>query len=240
MNTKIYTIALAIAAEALIAVAIFVIIPDAVLPDSIRWLDFSVLTIINAIYALNVLIPFVDLSDRSHKEVAALGLRWTATGWYSALAFLFMLGNVIYAWNNSGEAWSLSVQATVQGAFLLFFLIGIVSSQASMKKAGEVYAEEEATKRGKVDVKAALADMLEAASRQRELSPELRERIIKVAAEGRYLAPSSSVGARDADRAIIADCDALGFALGAAQPSERNIEERLYRLETDIKLRKRQ
>ena len=240
MNTRIYTIAIAIAAEALIAVAMFAIIPDAVLPDSIRWLDFSVLTIINAIYALNVIVPLVDLSDSSHKEVAALGIRWSATGWYSALAFLFMLGNIIYAWNNFGEAWSFPVQATTQGALLLFFLIGIVSSQASMKKAGDVYAEEEAKKRGKADVKGALAGVLDAASRQPELSPELRERIIRAAAEGRYIAPSSSAGARDADRAIIADCDALGFALGATQPSERNIEERLYRLENDIKLRKRQ
>ncbi|MDE5585881.1 MAG: hypothetical protein K2I92_06005 [Muribaculaceae bacterium] len=114
MNTRIYTIAIAIAAEALIAVAMFVIIPDAVLSTSIRWLDFSVLTIINAIYALNVIIPFVDLSDRSHKEVATLGIRWTATGWYSALAFLFMLGNIIYAWNYYGDEWSFPVQATAQ------------------------------------------------------------------------------------------------------------------------------
>ena len=239
MKTRISSIALAVAAEALTTVAIFVIIPDTVLSEKIRWLDFAVMTAIIAIYTVNVIFPFVDLADRSHKEAAGLGIRWAATGWYSALAFLFMAGNMIYAWQNGGEAFGFSLQAVVQGALLLFFLAGIVASRASMRKAQDVYADEETARRGKADVRASLSGLLGAAERRRELPRELLDRIRHASSESRYLTPSSAPGARDADRAIIDSCEAIESALADHSFNKRLIEDRLYRLENDIRQRRR-
>lgn len=238
MKTRISIIILTLAAIALIAVAFFVIIPDHVITDSIRWLDFAVMTVITAIYALNVLFPFIDESDRSHKEVASLGIRWTATGWYGALAFLFMVGNIIYDWQY-GHACGFSVQATVQGALFLFFLMGIVSSRAAMRKAQDVYIAEKRTLKGKTEVKVSLAHLLSAAEARRDLSPETARRIRQAVAEGRYITPSLSEEAKDTDNAIMFDCDALATALIDFENNQTIIEDRLHRLETDIRRRKR-
>lgn len=239
MNTRILTIALALGVEALIAVAAFVLIPDWVLTDDVRWLDFIVLTIINAIAVLNVIFPLVNLADRSHKEVAGLGLRWTACGWYMGLAFLFMLVNIIYVWQSGEEACSFAVQATVQGGLLLLLLAGILSSQASMDKAKQVYVEEKITKKGKADVRAALSALRNAAEGHRDMDPETRRRIMDAVAEGRYITPSAAADAREADEAIILDCEALATALTDFSLNKSIAEDRIFRLENDIRRRKR-
>lgn len=239
MNTKISIILLALAAEALVGIGFFVLIPENAIPNNIRWLDFTVTTILVAIFTANMVIPLVNTSDKSHKEVAALGIRWTAVGWYSALAFLFMVCNIVYALPNEGAAISFRLQAMVQTVLFLGFLMGIVASQASMRKAKEVYAEEHAVKRGKSDVKASLMEMLSEAEIHNGIPEEVIEKIRQVSAEGRYLAPSSSEEARIADKAIIEDCNALMACFGDSQISSGKISDRLSRLESDIKRRKR-
>lgn len=238
MKTRISIIILALAAVILEAVVFFVLIPDRIISDGARWLDFAVMTVITAIYALNVIVPFVDLSDRSQSGVASLGLRWATTGWYSALAVIFIVVNLICE-QLYGQSCSLTLQATVQGALLLFFLMGAVSSRASMRKAREVFEAEKRTKQGKSDVKAALASLLSASERSGVLSPETVRKIRETVAEGRYITPSSSKEAKDADRAIIFDCDALAAALTDFTDNQSIIEERLHRLDSDIRLRRR-
>ncbi len=239
MNTRILTIAFSIGIEVLFAIVVFALIPDWVLTDEIRWLDFIVLTIINVVCLLNVIFPFVNLSDKSHKEVAGLGIRWTATGWYIALALLFMLGCIIYVWQTGEEGCSFGLQALVQGALLLLFLGGIIASNASMDKAKQVYVEEQRTKKGKADVKAALADLRNATESHRDIDPELKRRILDAVAEGRYLTPSYAPEAREADEAIILDCEALATGLTDFSLNKSIAEDRLFRLENDIRRRKR-
>lgn len=239
MNTRYLAIALAIGAEAMIAVGMFLLIPFWMLTDEVRWLDFTVLTLINAIVVLNVIFPFVKMSDRSHKEVAGLGIRWSATGWYAALAILFMLFNIIYVAQNGEEACGFKIQAFVQAALLLLFLCGVLFSQESINKAREVYVEEQHKKRGKADVRGALTALLNAAERQRELDPETSRRIRDLVAEGRYITPSAATEAREADEAIIFDCEALATALEDFSPKNNITEDRLFRLENALRRRKR-
>ncbi len=238
MQIRIFTILLSLAAEAIIAGVFFLLIPHEALPDGIRWLDFAVMTAINIIYVLNVFFPFVHIGDKSHKETGGLGLRWAATGWYSALAFLFMLVNIIYAWYES-RAMGFGLQATVQATLLLFFLCGIVASKASIDKAREVYDRETALKKGKADIKTAVAGVLSAAEDNAAFPADLAERIRKIASDTRYISPSASAESTMADDKVIGDCDNLAAYLTDFEMNKDQIAAMIAKLERDLQVRKK-
>lgn len=238
MQIRIFTILLSLAAEAILAVVFFVLIPHEWLADDLRWLDFAVMTVINSIWVCNILFPFVNLADRSHKEVGGLGLRWTATGWYSALAFLFLLANIIYARYES-HAMGFGLQATIQAALLLLFLCGIVASKASIDKSRDVYVREMAVKKGKADIKAAVAGVLSAAEDTAAFPHELTGRIRRVASDTRYMAPSASAESTMADEKILDDCDSLMAYLTDPAMNKELIETCVGRLERDLQARRR-
>ncbi len=238
MNTRLLTLILVLFAEAIIAIIFFYLIPIQILPTDIRWLDFIVLTVINIIFVLNILFPLVRLDDKSHQEVAGLGIQWTATGWYAALAFLFMVGNIIYAWQSLSPALSFGIQAIIQSILLLCFCGGIVASRASMQKAQEVYESESREKKGKADIKAALSDLLAKAENTPKLPAEITDRIRRISADTRYITPSGSAEAKKADKTIINDCDIIEVALSDYDMNREIITLNLSRLENDLKSRR--
>lgn len=237
MQIRILTIFLSLAAEAILAVVFFALIPHDVLPADIRWLDFAVMTTINVVYVLNIFFPFVRTDDKSHKEVGGLGLRWAATGWYSALAFFFMLGNIIYAWHET-RAMGFGLQATIQAALLLSFLAGIVASMAAIDKTQEVYRREQAAKKGKADIKSAVAAVLAACGDQPDIPAEFTDRIRRIAADTRFISPSASAESRMADKKIINDCDNLEASLSACEMDSEEVAALITRLERDLQARK--
>lgn len=238
MNIKYFTILLGIAAEAILAVVFFSLIPLDILPNDVRWLDFIVMSVINIISILNVLFPLVNLDDKSHKEVAGLGIQWTSTAWYSAIAFLFIIGNIIYTWQTSDPALGFGIQATVQSILLLCFLGGIVASRASMEKAREVYIGQAIEKKGKASIKAAAGAMLATAEDTPSLPTELIERIRNINSDTRYISPSNSEDAIMADKAIIQDCDIIEVALSDYEMNHEMISQQLSRLENDLRRRR--
>lgn len=239
MNTRISTILLAVAAEGLTAATFFLLLPYELLTDSIRWLDFAVITLIITLYTCHLAFPIIDMRDKSQRGVAGLGIKWWATLWYSILAILFMAGNIIYASLSYGDSCSFTFQAIVQGALLLFFLSGLVASHASMEKAAEVSDAESEARRGKAEVKASLTKLLNLTEWQRELTPELAGRVRRAVSEGRYLTPSVSAHAKVAERAIIDAAGSLCAVLDSVNPNQKIAEERLTRLEQAIAQRKR-
>lgn len=238
MLIRLFTILLSLAAEAILAVVFFVLIPAEVLSADIRWLDFAVMTAINIVYVLNIFFPFVRIGDRSHKEVGGLGIRWASTGWYTALAFLFMLANIIYAWQYS-HALGFGLQATIQAALLLLFMCGIVASKASIDKAGEVYEREKIVKSGKADVKAAVAGVLAAAEDQPDLPGAVTDRLRRIVSEVRYISPSASADSILADRRIISDCDSLVAYFSDCKMNKDLITDMTASLERNIERRKK-
>lgn len=238
MQIRILTILLSLAAEAILATVFFVLIPPETLPADIRWLDFGVMTVVNIVYVLNIFFPFVDTTDRSHKEVGALGIRWASTGLYTSLAFLFMLGNIIYASQNFSRAMSFGLQATIQAALLLFFFCGIVASTAAMEKTKEVYMREKIVKAGKADIRAAVAQVLAVAEDAPDIPGELTDRIRRISSDTRYISPTVSPESMKADKNIISDCDALEASLTDYKINREQVESQLARLERDLHRRK--
>ncbi len=234
MNIKYFTILLGIAAEIILAVVFFSLIPLELLQNDVRWLDFLVMSVINIIFILNVLFPLVALEDKAHKEVAGLGIQWTSTAWYSVIAFLFIIGNIIYSWQALSPALSFGIQATIQSILLLCFLGGIVASRASMAKAQEVYIEQKEEKKGKVSIKAAVGTLLANAEDTPLLPTELTERIRKIYSDTRYISPSGSKEAIIADKAIIQDCDIIQAAFCDYEMNQKLISQQLTRLENDL------
>lgn len=238
MKIRILTIFIALAAEIILAVIFFSLIPEEIMPLDIRWLDFVVLTIINAIFILNILFPLVNMHDKSHKEVAGLGLQWSATGWYTAIAVLFMGANILYTGLEARPALSFGIQATIQGILLLLFAAGIVSSQSSIEKAKEVYASQSYEKRGKADIKAAVAKALYAAEDSGNVPAEVAERLKHILADTRYLSPSDTQEAKALDHSITENCEALAVAFIDYNMNGNRIAQLLASLENNMKRRR--
>lgn len=238
MQIRISTILLSLATEAIWAVVFFSLIPADVIPADIRWLDFAVMTAINIVYVLNILFPFVNFADKSHKEVSALGIRWSSTGLYTAIAFLFLLANILYAWRNSSPAMGFGLQATVQAALLLLFIGGVVASKASMEKAKEVHEKEMIMKRGKADIKAAVGAVLAAAEGAPGVPRELTDRLRRIASATRYISPSASADSMLADKKIIEDCDRLRAYFADYGMNKDQIADCVTKLDRDLRARK--
>ncbi len=237
MNLRYLAIALAVGAEALLAVLFFALIPEDMMARNIRWLDFIVTSIVLGLCVFNLLKPMVNLQDKSARQVGGLGIRWFSVGWYSVLALLFMTVNIFIAYDG-GEAMSFSWQTFCQGVLLLLFLCGLLASEFSIKKTADVYQSEQMLKSGKVDIKTEVSRLLYAAQDSVGVPSEIKEKIETVLGETRFITPSVSPEALSADRAIIENCRIIIPALSDFEMNKSLINTRLSQLERDMQRRR--
>ena len=103
------------------------------LPE-IRTLNTVVSMIVLALFFVDILLPWVDWSDRSGKRLGALGLRWVATGLYALGAIAVMLlCNVPFDT-------PFPSQLLIHGILLLGLVLGFSAVVGASAKVGAVHA----------------------------------------------------------------------------------------------------
>ena len=116
------------------------------LPE-IRTLNTVVSMIVLALFFVDILLPWVDWSDRSGKRLGALGLRWVATGLYALGAIAVMLlCNVPFDT-------PFPSQLLIHGILLLGLVLGFSAVVGASAKVGSVHAREEQLRSGLDDLK---------------------------------------------------------------------------------------
>ncbi|MDE7414520.1 MAG: hypothetical protein K2N05_12145 [Muribaculaceae bacterium] len=238
MKNKYLSILLALFGEGLLALIFFLLIPQEVLTDETRVLDFIVVSVIYGLWVYNIITPLVNLSDPARRQVGGLGIRWVAVGIYSVLALLLVLGNLIYSWSGNDPGMSFAIQAVIQGVLLFVLLGGLLSARGSEQKTAEIHEKEQLHKQGKQDVRAALSGLLFEMQETPGIPHEINERVKGMVDEVRYITPSSSAEALDIDSRIIGGCEILRSALYDYDINKVSIQARVEQIERDVQRRK--
>lgn len=236
---NVFSILLGLSGEAIIASVFFYFIPDHVLPDNIRILDFVVCTVAYGIWCLRFLRPVIKGNDASQKQIGGLGIRWIATLFYSLAAVIVVLYSLYSGWNGELTADSFNVYLIIQIVLFFVFLFGIVAAMKSEDMTKKVYEREETRKAGKQEVRQTVGYLLMVAEDSAGIPDEIKKRLRTLSEETRFITPSTTGAAVVADNDIINDCKILGPALSAYDINKSMIERYLSQLERDITRRRK-
>lgn len=237
MRIKPMAIVLGLTGQAIIALAFFYLIPEGFLESDVRILNFIIASIIYWLWGGNLCIAPVDMDDPSRRQVSSLGIKWWAICWYTFFAGVFMIVNICMA-GSEHPPLSFSVQLIVQCAFLFLFAVAAYTSSQTAEHAHDVYLAEQRTKSGKEGIKQALDALTEAAFSSSDVPADIRRRLEALAVDTRYISPSGSSAAIEADRSVIADCNSLRPAFLDYEMNKEEILKGMTRLERHFKRRR--
>ncbi len=238
MNLSIISIILSLIGEGLIAFIFFFVIPDKTFIPEVRILDFVVVSIVYWLWTYNALKPAVDLRGKAHKQVGGLGIRWAAVTWYSILALLLIAVNIVLFLLDE-EPMGFKSQICLQAVFLFLFGAALLASERSMEKTVQVAESDERIKVGKSTVKSAISNLLIEVEDMQGIPENVKGRLREILAETRYLTPSSSPSAKEADELIEEDCRILHASIYDYDMNRDAIEKLIGKLERDMQRRRK-
>ena len=198
--------------------------------ESIKWLDFAVISIIYWMWMINILVKPVRFSDPAQKAIGGLGIRWSSCFLYS----IFAAGVIILG---IGSRISFTWQIILQSIILFFFLMMLLQSSIASAKVGRVYEKEQQKKAGKFSIKASLNEILYKAEDSGAAS-EIIAKLKDLSAETRFLSPSVNPEALRLDSAIEKSCKDVLFALSDPEMNRAQINQSIDQIGRDLKRRK--
>ena len=149
MDTKKILSFIALLGGEAIIIAAFLLFRGSLATD-ILVLNIVVSSVIYGLLFLDILVPWVDLNDKSGKKVGSLGLRWFFTWLYAITAIAVMLiGNLAYEW-------TFALQFIIHCGLFFLLLLGFIAVIHSGNKVQEVYQQETFNRNGINEMKTAM------------------------------------------------------------------------------------
>lgn len=231
MNTnKLLSWLLWLMGEAII-IAAFILFRGKLATD-ILVVNIVVSGIIYGLFFIDILIPWVDFKDRSHKRVGAIGLRWFVTWFYAVLAIAVMiLGNVVYDW-------SFTTQLLIQIGLLFILLLGMLGVLSASNKVHEVYIAQTASMSRVADMKNAVNSLKDKIYNTKDLPIKFTDRIAALEDNVRYLSPTDNRQAYELEQKFIDTIHTIEVALTNYSLNEEQIENNLNTCERIFQNRK--
>lgn len=211
MNTKNLLSWLAlILGAAIIIGAFFIFAKDA--PCDLFVLNLSVSLLIYALFFVDVLVPWVNWSDRSKNRIGSIGLRWFVTWIYAILAIAAMLlCNKVYDVE-------FPVQLIVHGSLLLILILGFSAVLHASDKVTSVYVKEETMQFGVTEMRRAMSELKDVMCGLPDIPDAIRDRVMRLEEDLRYISPSNNPEAADMEQrfslAIREVCHKIGGNTG--------------------------
>jgi hypothetical protein len=228
MNTKkIISCLLLLFGEALI-ITVFILFAGH-LSDDIIVLNILVSTIIYGLFFVDILVPWVDFGDKSHRSVGSMGVRWLAIWLYTVAAIAVMVvANIVFDW-------IFATQLIVHGGLLFFLFLGLFGAMHVSDKVIQVYEIETGNREGLIEMKKAiirLKDKLEELPElPEELSGNFRYRINSLEENLRFVSPTENSEAHELEKSFVETVNTIGFALTNYSLNEQQIENNLKKCE---------
>lgn len=202
------------------------------LANNILILNIVVSSLIYELFFIDILIPWIDLSDKSQKKIGSLGVRWFFTWLYAIAAVSVMLvGNLSFEW-------SFSVQIISHCILLFFLVLGFVASITSSDKVKEVYSQETFNRNGILDMKKAVKNLKDKANILSDLPIIFINRINLLDDDLRFISPSNSNEAYELERTFIDTIDEITSEISNYTMNEEAIETNLKIVERVFQNRK--
>ena len=201
-------------------------------PDNILTLNIIVSSLIYGLIFLNYQIPWIDLKDKSQKQIGALGISWFFTWFYAILAVAAML------LSNLTFELLFSTQLIIHAVLLFFLFIGIWLSSRAADKVKDVYEQETSNRNGIIEMKTEMRCLKDKINESNGLPANFTQRIDELEENLRFISPSDNSEAYNLERSFIDALNEIKFAISDYSMNEERIENNLKKLERIYKNRK--
>jgi hypothetical protein len=224
MDTKKILSYIALLGGEIIIIAAFILFGGR-LADNILILNIVVSSLIYALFFVDVLVPWIDLGDKSRKKAGSLGLRWFFTWLYAIGAIAVMLaGNLAYEW-------SFSLQIIIHCVLVFLLILGFVASLHSSAKVEEISLQEVSNRSGIDEMKKSVQNLKDKISELSGFPESFTNRINTLDESLRYISPANSNEAYSLERQFVDTVNDISFAVSDFSMNEEAIESNLKKCE---------
>ncbi|MDR0546913.1 MAG: hypothetical protein LBG77_04950 [Dysgonamonadaceae bacterium] len=231
MDTKKILSFIALLGGEAIIIAAFILFCSSLATD-ILVLNIVASSIIYGLFFFDILVPWIDLKDKSGKKAGSLGVRWFFTWLYAVAAIALMLvGNAVYEW-------SFALQMIVHCALIFLLILGFAAALHSGGKVREVYQQETFNRSGINEMKAAMRSLKDKINNLPDLPASFTSRINALEESLRFVSPANNSGAYDLERSFVNTINDIAFAISNFSMNEAAIENNLKKAERIYQNRK--
>ncbi len=156
------------------------------LQERVLVLNIVVSTFIYALVFIDALLPFINLKDKTQKQIGSIGSKWFFSFFYAILA----IGAMVFL--NAKTPAPFTNQLIVHGVLMLLLLFGFFFTITSSEKTEEVYFEENQNRDGIVEMKKAIKEIQLKLALMDNVPKETLNRINDLQENLRYLSPGNS------------------------------------------------
>lgn len=155
-------------------------------PSDILTLNIVVSTIIYFLVFVDLLFPWINLKDKTQKQIGSIGLKWFFSSFYLILA----IGSMVYF--NQVKPLDFTTQLIIQSVLFFLLLLGLLMSFSSGEKVKEIYIEEKQNRDRIDEMKKATKGLQIQLDNVHTVPVEIINRIKELQENLRYLSPSNS------------------------------------------------
>jgi hypothetical protein len=223
MDTKKILSLIALFVGEIIIIAAFILFRGS-LTNNILVLDILVSSIIYSLFFVDILVPWIDLGDKSQKKVGSLGVRWFFTLFYAIAAIAGM-----FVCHSSGC--SFETQILCHCVLIFVLILGFVASLHSSGKVQQVYQQETLNRNGILEMKKAITNLKDKMNDLSELPEHFICRVNELEENLRFVSPSESAEAHSLERQFVGIIDDISFAVSNYSMNEEAIVSNLKKVE---------
>jgi len=202
------------------------------LSDNILILNIIVSSLVYLLFFGGYRAPWIDLKDKSQKQIGSLGVSWKVIWFYSFFAITAMI------MCNIALSFPFLVQLIIHGVLLFFLLLGVYLSIQSSDKVKDVYIQETANRSGINEMKTAVRRMKDRMNEVADLPEEFINRINTLEENLRFISPSDNEDAHDLEHSFSQTISDITFSISNFSMNKETIESNLKKLERIYQNRK--
>lgn len=195
-------------------------------------LNIVITSIVFALLFVDIIVPFIDLNDKSQRQVGSLGLRTFSTYGYMLIAIAAM---IFFNYNNHVDFGS---QLLLHAILLFVFLVGIYFTVNASSKVKEVYDEQTQVRNRIDEMKKATSDVLIKIEKLNNIPSEIRNKVATLLENLRFLSVSNNPNAFDLEESYTKEMKSIYDRLFDLNPDNNKITEHINNCERTIKQRK--
>jgi hypothetical protein len=201
-------------------------------PTNIHTLNIVASSLIFGLFFMSFQIPWIDLQDKSQKQIGALGISWFAVWIYAIAAIAAMLvSNLVFDF-------SFSTQLIIHATLLFFLLLGIWLSSHTADKVQEIHKQETQNRSRIIEMKAEMRSLKDKMNEINELPEYFTKRINSLDENLRFISPINNVEATEMECTFITTLNEIKFAISDFAMNEERIENSLKKAERIYQNRK--
>jgi hypothetical protein len=202
------------------------------LATNILVLNIVISSFVYLSHFVDILVPWIDFSDKSHKTVGSLGIRWFFSGLYAiAVIAVMILGNVVYEW-------AFSLQIILHGILFSLLLLGFAAAFHSSVNVEKVYKQETANCNEINEMKTAMRNLKDRMYDLPDLPEYFATRIKYIEENIRFISPANIPEAYELERMFTKIVIDIAFAISDFSTNEEAIKNNIKKLERIFQKRK--